>query len=381
MSSTEHGDSLLTALVSGCSSAAFVAFATFPLDFLKTLAQLDNSHQLKKFNAPGFQPSSIAQIMKGSSALVTGNVLKNFTRILLYNWSSNFMAIDSRSDQKKTSAPRVVIAGAMSATIETFLIIPTERIKITMIQNQILANEIANFPDKNIDITGVDKHHKLLQSIFARQYVSPHSYYTHNLLTQLKSGKGALKFQPPMHAVKGPSAMDALKLEFNKTPALTLLGTIRQMYAIHQLRGFFNGTFITYARQIGSSAAWFSTYNATRQLLDPHTKTEEQNWFRFQHSAWQLIGLHVISAAAVIAATQPLDVIKTHIQSKNGYMLYKDSLSTAYKIFVRKGIMGLFAGSVPRGVKIGINGSLTALFYQWIDGGINTLATKTVFTD
>lgn len=346
---------------------------------MKHLHQLDNSAQLKKFNAPGFQPSSIMQIMTGSSALITGNVMKNFTRLLLYNWASNFMAIESRHDQKKTSAPRVVIAGAMSATMETLLIIPTERVKITMIQNRILANEIANFPDKTVDITGIDKHHKLLQNIFSRQYVSPHAYYTSGLISQLRSGKTGQKF-PSAHQGR-PHGMDALKAEFNKTPALTLLGTIRQMYALHGIYGFYSGTFITFARQIGSSAAWFSTYNATRQLLDPHNKPDEQNWFRFQHSAYQLIGLHFISAAAVIALTQPLDVVKTHIQSKNGHVLYKDSLSTAYKLVLRKGFKSLFAGALPRGIKIGINGSITAFFYGAIDGGINTLATKTVFTD
>lgn len=382
METPSHGDSLLTALVAGCSSAGFAAFVTFPLDFFKTMHQLDNSAQLKKFNAPGFQPSAINHIMKGSSALVTGNVMKNFTRLLLYNWASNFMAMESRNDTKRTSAPRVVIAGAMSATMETVLIIPTERIKITMIQNQILATEIAHFPEKNIDITGVEKqHHKLVQSIFSRQYVSPHAYYTTGLLSQLKSGKSGQKFLSA-HAVRSPSALDALKTEFNKTPALTLLSTIRQMYALQGIQGFFSGTFITFARQIGSSAAWFSTYNATRQLIDPHNKqSDEQNWFKFQHSAWQLIGLHCISAAAVIALTQPLDVIKTNIQSKNGSMLYKDSLSTAYKLVLRKGFKSLFSGAVPRGIKIGINGSITAFFYGWIDNGITTLATKTVFTD
>ncbi|PVH17182.1 uncharacterized protein CXQ87_000063 [Candidozyma duobushaemuli] len=379
MEAPSHGDSLLTALVAGCSSAAFAAFATFPLDFIKTMHQLDNTSQLNKFNAPGFQPSSIVQIMKGSSALVTGNVLKNFTRLLSYNWASNFMAMDTRNDTKKTSAPRVVIAGAMSATMETVLIIPTERVKITMIQNQILANEKALFPDQSIDITGIDKHHKSVQSIFSRQYVSPHAYYTSGLVSQLKSGKSGQKFSSTHHLK--PSATDALKMEFNKTPALTLLGTIRQMYALQGVRGFFTGSFITFARQMGSSAAWFSTYNATRQLVDPHNKPDEQNWFRFQHSAWQSIGLHCISAAAVIALTQPLDVVKTNIQSKNGSMLFKDSLSTAYKLVLKKGFKCLFSGAVPRGIKIGINGSITAFFYGWIDNGINTLATKTVFTD
>lgn len=379
MPSDTHGDSLLTALVSGCSSAAIAAYLTFPIDFVKTYSQLSNDAQLAKFKAPGFQPASIAEIMRGSSALALGNVLKNSSRILLYNWASNFMAIEGSNDRKKTSAPRVVIAGAMSATFETLFIVPTERIKITMIQNQILANEKRFFPDQAIDITGSsEKHHRLMQNIFSRQYVSPHAYYTSDLVGQVKTGKTGLKFHS---GLKPKSHLDALKAAFNESPALSLFGTIKQMHDLRGLKGFYRGTCITFIRQMGTTAAWFSTYNATRQLIDPHQKQDDQEWFRFQHSAWQLIGLHVMSAVAAIAVTQPIDVVKTNMQLKNGRVLYKDSLSTAYMLVLKKGFKSLYAGALPRGLKIAINGGITAFFYSQVEEGINALATKTVFTD
>lgn len=378
MSGDTRGDSLLTAIVSGCSSAAIAAYLTFPLDFLKTHSQLSNDAQLAKFNAPGFQPTKIAEVMRGSSALALGNVLKNFSRILLYNWTSSFMAIEGSKDKRKTSAPRVVIAGAMSATFETLFIVPTERVKITMIQNQILENEKRWFPDKNIDITGADKHHKLMHNIFSRQYVSPHAYYTSELAGQLKSGKSNLKFHTGQ---KPKSTIDNLKVVFNESPAVSLFTTIKQMYDLRGILGFYAGTCITFVRQIGTTAAWFSTYNAARQLIDPHNKQQDQDWFRFQHSAWQLIGLHAMSAAAAIAVTQPIDVVKTNIQLKNGKLVYKDSLSAAYKLVLKKGFKSLYAGALPRSIKIAINGGITAFFYSHIEDGINSLATKTIFTD
>lgn len=386
MNQPPHGDSLLTALVAGCSASGVTAFLTYPLDFLKTSNQLTNSKALAKYKI-NQHITSIAHVMTGSSALVVGSVLKNSARLVSYNWASNFMAIETHSDKKKTSAPRVVIAGAMSGFAETLWIVPFERIKTTMIENRLLVAEVAGNPNKAVDITGnsIDKYHK--QNIFAKQYVSPHAYYTSQVLADLKAGKAPSKFQADYrhhHLVQprhGKSALDALKMEFNKTPALTLIRTIRQMYALEGIHAFTAGTFITFARQVGTSAAWFSTYNATRQLIDPHGKSKEPKWFSLNIGTFQQAFLHMVSAGAAVVVTQPLDVIKSHMQLKNGRLLYRDSLSTAYKLVAKKGFTALFSGAFPRGVKIAVHGSLTAFLYSSFENGINVLGNKSVFTD
>lgn len=377
MTSTQHGDSLLTALAAGCSASGVAALLTFPFDFLKTNQQLSNSALLAKYNV-NQSITSISQLMTGSSALVTGSVIKNFARLVSYNWASNFMAIETLLDKKKTSAPRVVIAGAMSGFMETIWIVPFERIKTTMIQNRLLVAEVKGNPDKNIDITGSTKPHK--QAGFPKHYYSPHAYYTSDFLNHLKSGKAALKFQ---HSGTRQSTgrLDALKAEFNKTPALTMLKTIRQMYALEGIHAFTRGTMITFARQIATSAAWFSTYNATRQLIDPHGKSTEPKWFSLNIGKASQALLHFVSAGAVVVLTQPLDVVKSHIQLKNGRLLYRDSLSTAYKLVAKHGFMLLFSGGFPRGVKIAVHGSLTALLYGNFENAINLLGNKSVFTD
>lgn len=376
MVSQEHGDSLLTALAAGCSASGFAAFLTFPLDFMKTNQQLSNNALLMKYNIDQ-SLTSVSHIMTGSSALVAGAVIKNFARIVSYNWASNFMAIETLQDKKKTSAPRVVIAGAMSGFMETIWIVPFERIKTTMIQNRLLVAEIKGNPDKKIDITKFDKTQK-----GGTHYISPHAYYTSEVVKQLKSGKAASKFQHHhyRHLQHGGS-IDALKVEFNKTPALTLLKTARQMYALEGIHAFTAGTMITFARQIATSAAWFSTYNATRQLIDPHGQSKEPRWFSLNIGTMQQTLLHIVSATAVVALTQPLDVVKSHIQLKNGKLLYRDSLSTAYNVVAKRGVLVLFAGALPRGFKIAFHGSLTALMYGNFESAINTLGNKSVFTD
>ena len=98
---------------------------------------------MKKWNIPGNYPNSLAQLYKGGSALVLGSIVKNGTRIIAYNWLTQFMSIDSHNgNNNKTTAPRIVIAGVMSGFIETLWLIPFENVKITMIQNQTLANEL-----------------------------------------------------------------------------------------------------------------------------------------------------------------------------------------------------------------------------------------------
>lgn len=389
--SPQSGDSLLTALISGCTAAAVSGTLTYPLDFIKTQQQLNNHAYMNKWNIPGNYPGSIAQLYRGCSALVIGLVIKNATRLISYNWLLKFMAIDTYDSQgnskTKTSPPRIVIAGAMSAFIETLWLIPFENIKIVMIQNQTLQNEITRLEKAKIpfDITGgsstsgvsggIKHHHQRRLSpgnLFTKQYISPHAYFSSELLAQY-NGKHHSKFS---HSASH-NKLDALISKYNKNPTLTYLGTIKEMYQMKGVGAFTAGTFITFTRQMAISWVWLSTYNATRQLIDPHNS--EQSWFGHKHTAIQLIGLHVLSSIAVIGFTQPLDVIKSHIQSKNGKAIYKDSLSTAYRLFVEQGPRSLFKGALPRGLKVLVSGGLTAAIYSYVEDIVNVAGGQTVF--
>lgn len=362
-------ESLLTAVASGCLAAAVASYVTFPLDFKKTRMQLNNKGLMARFKVPDNKARSYEQLMTGSSALVLGNVVKSFARLTLYNWATNFMATDTHGDHKKTSPPRVVIAGAISGFIETMWIVPFERIKITMIQNSLLAHEQTLVP---VDVTG-QHGHKHASTVFQKQYVLPHAYYTADVVQQLKTGKPA-RFTPQL------SKVDQLKVAFNKHPALSLSGTVKQMYALHGVRAFTVGTMVTLTRQVATSLAWFNTYNATRHLLDPHLlKQEDKNWFTFQLLALQLLALHVVSALAVVSTTQPLDVVKSAMQLKNGRAVYKDSLLAAYSIVSRRGFAALYAGLLPRFLKIAVHGGITAVVYFQVEKGINVMDEATIF--
>lgn len=380
MLNTIKQDNLLTALVSGTTAAGVAATITYPFDFIKTQQQLNNGAAMKKWNINGNYPSTIGQLYKGGSALVIGSLLKNSTRIIAYNWLSDFMASETHDSngniRKSISAPRIVIAGMISGFIETLWLIPFENIKITMVQNQSLYNELARNPGLKDSLTGfanASKHHKPAQNIFSKQFVSPHAYFTSELIAQYR-GKPLSRFH---HRPDHRAHLDLIRTIHNKNPRLTFLGTIKEMYALKGVNAFTAGTFITFFRQAGISTVWFWTYNATRQLLDPHNN--EQSWFGHKHTAAQLIGLHLLSSIAVVAATQPLDVIKTHIQSKNGKAIYKDSLSTAYRLFLEQGPKAMFKGALPRGIKVLVNGGLTAAIYSSVEDIVTVAGDKTIF--
>lgn len=369
-----NGDNLASALISGCVSSAVSSTLTYPLDSLKTTQQLNNDVLTKKFNIPGNYPSSMAQVFKGCSASVLGSVVKSSARLVSYNWLTKFMAIDSvdghGNHHTKSSAPRIVIAGAITGTLESLWIIPFENLKITMIQNMLLANEIARSPE---DVVGGHPHHRH-KFVYGKSYVSPHAYYTSDVLHQLRGGSLS-RFTSPRH----PTAKDALKGTFNSHPSMTLFGTAKQMYQLKGLRAFTAGSFITITRQVAVSTVWFSSYNATRQLLDPHGNSTSQGWFGHNHTLWQLLGLHILSSAAVITVTQPIDVIKSHIQLKNGRLIYRDSLSTAYRLYVEQGPRAMFKGALPRGIKVLVGGGLTGAIYEYVNKVVNIAGAQTVF--
>lgn len=103
------GDNLLTALVSGCTAAAFTATVTYPFDFIKTQQQINNVAYMKKWNIPGNYPATLGQMYKGGSALVLGAVVKNGARLVSYNWASKFMSIDSHHGSQTRQQRHVLL--------------------------------------------------------------------------------------------------------------------------------------------------------------------------------------------------------------------------------------------------------------------------------
>lgn len=182
-----------------------------------------------------------------------------------------------------------------------------------------------------------------------------HSNYANNSSTTLHSNQNQ-KVRP--RAVRPPSAPIQLRPGQSIVPVIpidttvkTFFGNIKSMLQERGLRAFIQGFAPTLFRQVTYSSVQFTTYTAVKQAIHPNTNDPMPT------HKWLLAGF--ASATAVVAATQPLDVIKTRMQSINSRVVYRSTPRTLYRIFIEEGVTTLWAGSVPRFSKIIVGSSIT----------------------
>lgn len=136
----------------------------------------------------------------------------------------------------------------------------------------------------------------------------------------------------------------------------TLFGNIKVMYSERGLRAFVQGFSPTLFRQVANSVVQFTTYNFLRQLFHPNQDE--------QLPVYKGLAAGALSGAAVVAATQPIDVVKTRMQSTNARAVYRSTPRAFYKIFVEEGTPSLWAGAFPRYIKICTGSALTFGVYE-----------------
>ncbi|CAM9012059.1 unnamed protein product [Wickerhamomyces anomalus] len=239
---------------------------TYPFEFLKTTTQLHR-------NLPGAKQVELFHQFKhyfsGCGALNIGNALKSGSRFILFNSTSKFMS----TENGKTSAPRLVIAGAMTGFVESLWIIPFENIKTTMIENSLHYSAIENKEKES----------------------------------NLKKKNEKVNYKPPTPKKPQKNGINYHHLSF--------ITTIQEIYQTRGFRGFLQGTVPTLIRQCTNSAVRFGTYTSLRQLFQPHGG---------ELNTYLAFAIGVTSSLAVVGVTQPIDVIKTRMQSREAYYTYKN---------------------------------------------------------
>lgn len=150
-------------------------------------------------------------------------------------------------------------------------------------------------------------------------------------------------------------------------PVQGLLNNIKEMYNSRGWRSYFQGTMPTLFRQMGNSVVRFSAYTAMKQV-----------WLqRFPNSntlqSYMGIILGALSSLTVVALTQPLDVIKTRMQSQLAPKLYTNSVNCAYQIFVHEGFPSLWKGFLPRLFKVTLSGSVSFGVYEYMENFIRSM--------
>ena len=124
------------------------------------------------------------------------------------------------------------------------------------------------------------------------------------------------------------------------------------------IRGFFQGFFPTTARQAANSATRFTAYTSLKQLAESYTAPGEKLGTMGTFAMGGIAGL------ITVYVTQPLDTIKTRMQSLEARQLYGNSFRCASIIFKQEGILTFWSGALPRLVRLVLSGGIVFTMYE-----------------
>ncbi|OAA59781.1 mitochondrial tricarboxylate transporter [Niveomyces insectorum RCEF 264] len=124
------------------------------------------------------------------------------------------------------------------------------------------------------------------------------------------------------------------------------------------LRGFFQGFVPTTARQAANSAVRFSSYTFFKQLAESYTAPGEKL------GAVGTFCMGGLAGTVTVAVTQPLDTIKTRMQSIEARRVYGNSARCAVLIFQQEGLRTFWSGALPRLARLVLSGGIVFTMYE-----------------
>ncbi|KAL8907989.1 MAG: hypothetical protein Q9207_001063 [Kuettlingeria erythrocarpa] len=133
------------------------------------------------------------------------------------------------------------------------------------------------------------------------------------------------------------------------------------------IRGFFQGFVPTTARQAANSATRFGSYTTIKQFAQGYVAPGEKL------GTMSTFGIGGLAGLITVYVTQPLDTIKTRMQSIEAKKEYKNSLTCATRIFKDEGILTFWSGAVPRLARLILSGGIVFTMYEKTMEGLDTL--------
>ncbi|KAL4959982.1 putative mitochondrial tricarboxylate transporter (Ctp) [Aspergillus stella-maris] len=124
------------------------------------------------------------------------------------------------------------------------------------------------------------------------------------------------------------------------------------------IRGFFQGFVPTTARQAANSATRFSSYTMLKQMAEGYVAPGEKLGTA---STFALGGM---AGFITVYVTQPLDTVKTRMQSLEASKNYKNSFVCAARIFRDEGLLTFWSGAVPRLARLIMSGGIVFTMYE-----------------
>ncbi|KAK2747899.1 hypothetical protein FQN57_001490 [Myotisia sp. PD_48] len=133
------------------------------------------------------------------------------------------------------------------------------------------------------------------------------------------------------------------------------------------IRGFFQGFVPTTARQAANSATRFGSYTTLRQFAEGYVAPGEKLGTLSTFAIGGMAGL------ITVYVTQPLDTVKTRMQSLEAKKNYRNSFDCAAKIFKHEGILTFWSGAVPRLARLILSGGIVFTMYEKTMEGFDML--------
>ncbi|GAB0139172.1 hypothetical protein EsDP_00007385 [Epichloe bromicola] len=124
------------------------------------------------------------------------------------------------------------------------------------------------------------------------------------------------------------------------------------------IRGFFQGFVPTTARQAANSATRFGSYTFLKQMAESYTAPGEKL------GAVGTFGIGGVAGLITVFVTQPLDTIKTRMQSIEARQQYGNTFRCAGMIFKQEGVLTFWSGALPRLVRLVLSGGIVFTMYE-----------------
>lgn len=124
------------------------------------------------------------------------------------------------------------------------------------------------------------------------------------------------------------------------------------------LRGFFQGFVPTTLRQAANSATRFGSYTFLKQLAESYTAPGEKL------GAVSTFAMGGLAGLVTVYVTQPLDTVKTRIQSIEAHRMYGSTLRCAAMILRDEGVLTFWSGVLPRLARLVMSGGIVFTMYE-----------------
>lgn len=329
-----------SSLVAGLTASVVESFVTYPLEYLKVREQI--AIRPRSLTEKFAIPKTASVLYRGISPFVLGNASKTVTRFNVYNWATDFMTNGSRD---RAGAPQLVAAGVVTGAVETLIIVPFENVKTTMIEKSALGKG------------------KALGALPVPGSESAKKHVLHEKPREHHMPKGKRVVRP--EASKGTAQRLYRVTEYEGMTA-----TFRLMLRDRGIRSMVQGFNPTVFRQIANTSLKFTVYNMLRHVINPQNEPQ---------SVMTTLGLAGVASLVQAVVTQPLDVIKSRMQTSNGLLLYGNSLICSYRIFIKEGPQRLWSGLLPRWLRIWSSGAIMWLVYEQTNVLFSNAVEKNLF--